>query len=71
MRIRKAIAAIAICILPVPPVVDNLNVPFYGDVYTVVGNTIVDSDGNVTERITEDDPRWDCATMGNLICGNA
>lgn len=19
--------------------------------------------------ITEDDPRWDCATMGNLVCG--
>jgi len=21
------------------------------------------------ERITEDDPRWDCKTMGNKICG--
>jgi hypothetical protein len=21
------------------------------------------------ERITEDDPRWNCETMGNLICG--
>lgn len=21
------------------------------------------------ERITEDDPRWDCRTMGNKICG--
>lgn len=21
------------------------------------------------ERITEDDPRWDCRTMGNEICG--
>jgi hypothetical protein len=21
--------------------------------------------------ITEDDPRWDCRTMGNLICGPA
>lgn len=21
------------------------------------------------ERITEDDPRWDCATMGNKVCG--
>lgn len=21
------------------------------------------------DRITEDDPRWDCATMGNRICG--
>lgn len=21
------------------------------------------------ERIEEDDPRWDCATMGNRICG--
>lgn len=21
------------------------------------------------ERITEDDPRWDCRTMGNHICG--
>ncbi len=20
-------------------------------------------------RITEDDPRWDCRTMGNRICG--
>lgn len=23
----------------------------------------------VTSRITEDDPRWDCHTMGNRICG--
>lgn len=22
-----------------------------------------------TERITEDDPRWDCRTMGNKVCG--
>lgn len=22
-----------------------------------------------SERIEEDDPRWDCATMGNRICG--
>ena len=22
-------------------------------------------------RIEEDDPRWDCATMGNRICGPA
>jgi hypothetical protein len=22
-----------------------------------------------TQRITEDDPRWDCRTMGNGICG--
>lgn len=22
-----------------------------------------------TERIFEDDPRWDCRTMGNRICG--
>ena len=21
------------------------------------------------QRITEDDPRWDCRTMGNKICG--
>jgi len=21
-------------------------------------------------HITEDDPRWDCRTMGNHICGN-
>lgn len=21
------------------------------------------------ERITEDDPRWDCKTMGNKVCG--
>lgn len=21
------------------------------------------------ERIEEDDPRWDCATMGNKVCG--
>jgi hypothetical protein len=23
------------------------------------------------ETITEDDPRWDCRTMGNGICGGA
>lgn len=23
------------------------------------------------ERIEEDDPRWDCATMGNRVCGPA
>jgi hypothetical protein len=22
-----------------------------------------------TERIEEDDPRWDCETMGNRVCG--
>lgn len=22
-----------------------------------------------SETITEDDPRWDCATMGNKVCG--
>jgi hypothetical protein len=22
-------------------------------------------------RITEDDPRWDCRTMGNHVCGTA
>lgn len=22
-----------------------------------------------TEHIDEDDPRWDCATMGNRVCG--
>ena len=21
------------------------------------------------DRIEEDDPRWDCRTMGNLVCG--
>lgn len=28
-----------------------------------------DSDGDGWIDITEDDPRWDCHTMGNLICG--
>lgn len=23
----------------------------------------------VTQTIEEDDPRWDCATMGNKVCG--
>jgi hypothetical protein len=23
----------------------------------------------VTERIEEDDPRWNCKTMGNKVCG--
>lgn len=26
---------------------------------------------SVPPRITEDDPRWDCATMGNKVCGPA
>lgn len=26
-------------------------------------------DSNGYERIEEDDPRWDCRTMGNRICG--
>jgi hypothetical protein len=26
-------------------------------------------DGNPPMTITEDDPRWDCRTMGNKICG--
>lgn len=30
------------------------------------GNAVHYIDG---ERIEEDDPRWNCATMGNLICG--
>lgn len=25
--------------------------------------------GATIERITEDDPRWDCETMGNGVCG--
>lgn len=25
--------------------------------------------GHVAERIAEDDPRWDCHTMGNQVCG--
>jgi hypothetical protein len=29
-------------------------------------NPDVDEDA---ERITEDDPRWECSTMGNRICG--
>lgn len=32
---------------------------------------LTDASGNLLrgERITEDDPRWDCRTMGNKICG--
>lgn len=32
---------------------------------------LTDAHGNILrgERITEDDPRWDCHTMGNKICG--
>jgi len=26
---------------------------------------------NHKARITEDDPRWNCTTMGNHICGGA
>jgi hypothetical protein len=31
----------------------------------------IDTNGNVESvtRIEEDDPRWDCRTMGNRICG--
>jgi hypothetical protein len=29
-------------------------------------STLCDNDERV---IHEDDPRWDCATMGNLVCG--
>lgn len=29
-------------------------------------NICVDSDGFL---LNDDDPRWDCATMGNMICG--
>lgn len=32
---------------------------------------LTDAHGNILrgERITEDDPRWDCHTVGNRICG--
>lgn len=26
--------------------------------------------GPAADRIEEDDPRWDCTTMGNRICGD-
>ena len=29
-----------------------------------------DTHNNAPERIEEDDPRWDCETMGNGDCGN-
>jgi len=28
-----------------------------------------DAPGGAVKRITEDDPRWNCATMGNRVCG--
>lgn len=38
------------------------------NVVSFAESTYTDVSG-LTLKITEDDPRWDCATMGNLICG--
>lgn len=50
----------------------NVPHPFNGDVYTTTDTAILDSDGNVTEWLPEsfeDQPGWDCKTMGNRMCG--
>jgi hypothetical protein len=31
--------------------------------------TVDHTDQRPTTTITEDDPRWDCTTMGNQVCG--
>lgn len=33
------------------------------------GQKKVENNYHPTSRIEEDDPRWDCHTMGNRICG--
>lgn len=40
----------------------------------VIGGAVVacdgpEQDGGAPTRIEEDDPRWDCRTMGNRTCG--
>ena len=35
----------------------------------LIGGCSVSESPKSSERIEEDDPRWDCATMGNRICG--
>jgi hypothetical protein len=30
----------------------------------------IEQDAGLVDTITEDDPRWDCKTMGNKICGS-
>jgi hypothetical protein len=37
---------------------------------TAATTTPVSSSGNHVQRIEEDDPRWDCRTMGNHVCGD-
>lgn len=32
-------------------------------------SAVPDGAQHTQTRITEDDPRWDCHTMGNKICG--
>ncbi len=41
--------------VPVPPIEPDVQLPTLP--------------APVTEHISEDDPRWDCRTMGNLTCG--
>lgn len=31
----------------------------------------IEQDAGLVDTITEDDPRWDCRTMGNKVCGQA
>jgi hypothetical protein len=35
----------------------------------VIGGCSVNESPKTSDRIEEDDPRWDCRTMGNRICG--
>lgn len=31
----------------------------------------IEQDAGLVDTITEDDPRWDCRTMGSKVCGKA
>lgn len=72
MFILEAIANWYLAIAAFVGIADPNPVEFHGDTYTITENSIVDQDGNVTEWLPEyeeDDPRFDCKTMGNHKCG--
>ena len=43
--------------------------PAKGEPTTTTSTVVLGDAVQVTSTITEDDPRWDCHTMGNRVCG--
>jgi len=64
------VAFTALATLVAAPVTTHAPVLEYTHAPRVMSTPLPNEPRIDTPRIEEDDPRWNCATMGNLICGH-